>query len=91
MEGIYIVILFKENMSGFYLCLSQWVTFFNSNYGKIKKELNDRVVKWLRKKIAKLGPFNYDPVRLYDSYEPHLNYEDTNIISKYYEITILIS
>jgi len=84
-KGIYVCILFKEDMSGFYLTLNQGVTYLNKNYAKIKIPLNREVKKWILGKIESKKDFIEDSIALYSSKEAHLNYEDTTIISKYYE------
>ena len=62
--GLYIVYLFKKDMSGFYLTLDQGITYFTDAYGKKKYESARKVVKYFQdhinddyfsKELIKLG------------------------------------
>ena len=48
--GLYIVYLFKKDMSGFYLALSQGITYFADNFGRKKYEAARKVVKYFQER-----------------------------------------
>ena len=84
-KGLYIVYLFKCDMSGFYLSLNQGITNFNNLYKKDKYKNALKVADYFRKEIDD-NYFSKDPIDLGKSDKSNLGkgYECTNIISKYY-------
>ena len=46
--GLYIVFLFKKDMSGFYLALSQGITYFTDTFGRKKYESARKVAKYFQ-------------------------------------------
>lgn len=84
--GLYIVYLFKKDMSGFYLALSQGITYFNDTFGKKKYEAARKVVKYFQERIED-SYFSKQLISLFDTRKGTLGYgyEQATILSKYYE------
>ena len=84
--GLYIVYLFKKDMSGFYLTLDQGITYFADNFGKKKYEAARKVVNYFQERIDD-DYFSKDLIKLGGTSKGTLGYgyEQTTIISKYYE------
>jgi len=85
-KGIYVVLLFKEDMRGVYLSLNQGVTYYNEVIKSNKIGINKMAIKFVRDNLYPINGFVKGPIKIYNSKVNHLNYEDTNIISKYYSI-----
>ena len=85
-KGIYIVLLFKADMSGVYLSLNQGVTYYNEVIKSNKIDTNKIAIKFVRYNLYQINGFVIEHIKIYNSRTSHLNYEDTNIISKYYSI-----
>ena len=84
--GLYIVYLFKKDMSGFYLTLDQGITYFTDAYGKKKYESARKVVKYFQDHIND-DYFSKELIKLGGTSKGTLGYgyEQTTILSKYYE------
>lgn len=84
-KGLYIVFLFKSDYSGVYLSLNQGITHFKENYGENKYKYARKVSKYFADMIS--SPlFNDDPIYLVSNHGDLGNgYENTNILSKYYD------
>ena len=84
--GLYIVYLFKKDMSGFYLTLDQGITYFADNFGKKKYEAARKVVNYFQERIDD-DYFSKELIKLGGTSKGTLGYgyEQTTIISKYYE------
>ena len=84
--GLYIVYLFKKDMSGFYLTLDQGITYFADAYGKKKYESARKVVKYFQDHIND-DYFSKEMIKLGGTSKGTLGYgyEQTTILSKYYE------
>ncbi len=79
--GIYVVYLFKADMSGFYLCLGQGITNFEK-FGKHKDEIMLKVANYYKEKIT--SDFSKDDISLLSSTSNGKGYEKVNILNKYY-------
>jgi len=85
-EGIYVVYLFRKDMSGFYLTLSQGITYFTENYPKKPLALARHTADAIRSMHwMPTHPFSSNPIQLIsESYPRGKGYEASNIVSKYY-------
>lgn len=82
-KGIYIVYLFKADMSGFYLCLGQGVTNFEK-YGKDKTEYMVKVADYFKRKTD-TEIFSKKGIELNSRTSIGKEYGKVNILSKYYD------
>lgn len=82
-KGIYIVYLFKTDMSGFYLCLGQGVTNFEK-YGKNREEYMVKVANYF-KKLTDTQIFSKNGIDLNSRTPIGKNYCKVNVLSKYYD------
>ncbi len=83
-RGIYIVYLFRKDMSGFYLSLNQGITHFGNKYKRKKYEYARKVADYFRNEIGDeyfdKGDIDLGGAKGSRGY----GYQETNIISKYY-------
>lgn len=79
--GIYIVYLFKADMSGFYLCLGQGITNFEK-FGKDKGIIMYKVTDYFKNIIE--TDFSKDSINLLSKSSNGKGYEKVNILNKYY-------
>lgn len=82
-RGIYIVYLFKSDMSGFYLCLGQGVTNFEK-YGKNKTNYMIKVADYF-KKMTDTELFSKKGIDLNSRTSIGKDYGKVNVLSKYYD------
>ena len=84
--GLYIVYLFKKDMSGFYLSLDQGITYFEETYKRNKYEACKKVTSYFQERINE-SYFSKEPIDLVGTKRGTLGYgyEVSTIISKYYE------
>lgn len=83
-RGIYVVYLFKKDMSGFYLTLNQGITYFADTYRRRKYEYARKVADYFRNEIGD-SYFSKEDIDLNASSSTlGYGYQETNIISKYY-------
>ena len=84
-HGLYIVYLFKKDMSGFYLTLDQGITYFAKTYGRKKYEYVKKVVDYFQSHCGD-EYFSKESINLGDTKKGSLGYgyEVTTILSKYY-------
>lgn len=83
-RGLYIVYLFKKDMSGFYLSLNQGITYFANMFKRKKYEYARKVANYFKNEIGN-DYFDKDDINLCGtSGTLGLGYQETNIISKYY-------
>ena len=84
-KGLYVCILFRSDMRGFYLCLGQGMQFFKSLYGIEGLNYLSKMADYFRKQIS---------ANHFDNQEISLNvsrgsrgegFEKSVVISKYYE------
>ncbi len=86
--GLYMVYLFKRDMSGFYLSLNQGITFFEKEYGKQRYTNAALVADYFRSQIGETS-FSKNEIDITcgdKSKSLGYGYQKTNIISKYYPI-----
>lgn len=84
-KGLYIVFLFKKDMSGFYLALNQGITYFAKTYKRNKYECAKKVANYFKNEIGD-EYFSKDDINLCGLRGTlGYGYEETTIISKYYE------
>ena len=85
-EGLYVVYLFRSDMKGFYLTLSQGITNFEKKYGKDKYKYLEKVSNYFKQEFNKNIKFSKDPIDLNATRGSRgYGYEKSTIISKYYE------
>ena len=83
-KGLYIVYLFKRDMSGFYLVLGQGITHFADLYKKDKYKAARQVVKYFQDEIDD-NIFTKEPIDLCAKRgDLGYGYMKTAILSKYY-------
>lgn len=83
-RGLYLVYLFKKDMSGFYISLNQGITYYSETYKKKKYEYARKVADYFRNEI---GDEYFDKGDIDLGGTPGTlgyGYQETNIISKYY-------
>ena len=83
-RGLYLVYLFKKDMSGFYISLNQGITYYSDTYKRKKYEYARKVADYFRKEI---GDEYFDKGNIDLGGTPGTlgcGYQETNIISKYY-------
>lgn len=84
-KGIYIVYLFKSDMTGFYLTLNQGVTYFDKQFRKDKYIAATKVVEYFKGEIAD-NYFSKDNIILGKGRGTlGKGYEKNTIVSKYYK------
>lgn len=85
-KGIYLVYLFRADMSGFYLVLDQGITYFKRRFqGKAIYQNVNKVVDYFHEEIER-NSFSTDPIRLSNSNRKDLGYGycATAILSRFY-------
>ena len=84
--GLYIVYLFKKDMSGFYLALSQGITYFTDTFGRKKYDAARKVVKYFQDRTDD-AYFSKELIKLVGTRKGTLGYgyEQATVLSKYYE------
>lgn len=84
-EGLYIVYLFKRDMSGFYLTLDQGITNLERLYGRNKYKYAQKIAEYFKKEIG-VDLFSKDEISL-GSFKGDIGYgyEKTAIIAKEYK------
>lgn len=83
-RGLYIVYLYKKDLSGFYLSLNQGITYYENTYKRKKYECARKVADYFRDEIDD-HYFDKSNIDLGASYgDLGYGYQETNIISKYY-------
>ncbi len=88
-RGMYIVYLFKRDLSGVYLTLNQGITNFKDLYGHKAYEYANQVADYFRGLIES-PRFSKNRINLLsESQDKGFGYEQTNIISKYYDFSEL--
>jgi hypothetical protein len=87
-KGVYVVFLFKSDMSGFYLTLNQGITNFERKYNKRKYEYASKVSKYFQSILLDSNNFTNKPIDLISNKGSlGYGYEATTIISKYYNFS----
>lgn len=84
-KGLYIVYLFKKDLSGFYLTLNQGITYFAKSYKRGKYECARKVAKYFKDEIGD-DYFSKDDIDLGGTRGTlGFGYQETTILSKYYK------
>lgn len=84
-KGLYIVYLFKKDMSGFYITLAQGITNFENLYKNKKYEYAVKVSNYFKSQIDNTT-FTNSEITLGDGkHDLGYGYERTTIVSKYYK------
>ena len=83
-QGIYICFLFRKDMSGFYLGISQGITVFKNLFGKDKYKNIGQVADCF-KKMINTDDFSKDPIDLRSSNVLAKGCEFGTVISKFYD------
>ena len=84
--GIYVVLLFKSDLKGFYLSLGQGITNFKNRYQKDAYKNIEMVAQYFRNNINSSN-FNIASINLLTKKgDLGYGYEKGNIVSKYYDI-----
>ena len=84
-KGLYIVYLFKKDLSGFYLTLMQGITYFEKKYQRKKYEYAKKVANYFKDEIDD-NYFSKEEITLGGTRgNLGYGYERTTILSKYYE------
>lgn len=84
-RGLYIVYLFKKDMSGFYLSLNQGITYFADTFKRKKYEYARKVANYFKDEIGD-NYFDKGDIDLGGTTGTlGLGYQETNIISKFYK------
>lgn len=90
-KGVYLVFLFKKDLSGVYLSLNQGFEFIEKTFGKDKFLIAENAGKAIASLKANQD-FNTDPIDLGAKIgELGYGYQKSNIISKYYPLSIFNS
>lgn len=85
MRGIYVVYLFKKDMSGFYLTLNQGITNFENLYHSKKYEYAQKVSNYYKEELQDSN-FSKEDIHLGDGKKDMgYGYERTTILSKFYK------
>lgn len=85
-HGLYIVYLFKRDMTGFYLSLNQGITFFSQEYGQNKYNNAVLVANYFKSQIID-STFSKKDINITcgdNTKSLGYGYQKTNIISVYY-------
>ncbi len=85
-HGLYVVYLFKKDMSGFYLSLHQGITYFKERY---KKQSYDKAVQMAGHFRSLIGETRFSKTEIdlgSDKHDLGYGYQCTNIVSKYYHL-----
>lgn len=85
-EGIYVVYLFKSDMTGFYLTLNQGITNFERKFGRDKYKYLDKVTEYFKSEFEDTFDFSKGLISLNANKNTRGSlYERSTILSKYYE------
>ncbi len=87
-KGLYVVFIFRSDLKGFYLKLSQGITFFQRQYGKKKYDYAQQVADYFRSQIESPRFSKSEPDLNTKKNDLGYGYEKTNIISKYYDLSL---
>lgn len=83
-KGLYIVYLFKKDLSGFYLTLNQGITYFQKTYKRSKYECARKVANYFKEEIGD-NYFSKEDINLLANRGTlGFGYQETTILSKYY-------
>ena len=84
-EGLYVVYLFKSDMSGFYLTLNQGITNFKNLFDKNMYIYARKAVKYFQDELVNFHNFSTNRINLVSKTNSlGYGYEQTTILSKFY-------
>lgn len=84
-NGYYIVLLFREDMSGFYLSFNQGYTYFKEKYkAKLGRQKVKQTAKIIRKLIEAPVGLALEEIDLASTNDLAVGYESGHILGKYY-------
>ncbi|MGI6713840.1 MAG: MrcB family domain-containing protein [Bacilli bacterium] len=83
-RGLYMVYLFKKDMSGFYLSLHQGITYFEKRFKRKRYQYARKVADYFRSEIGDEYFDRGEIDLLASSASLGRGYQETNILSKYY-------
>jgi len=83
-EGLYVVFLYKRDMSGFYLSLNQGITNFEKQFKANKYKNAVKVADYFKSQLEDTTFSKNDISLLSEKNSLGFGYEKTNVISKYY-------
>lgn len=84
-KGLYIVYLFKKDMSGFYISLNQGITNFENLFKTKRYEYAMSVANYFKSQIEGVSSFSSNEISLGGIRgDLGYGYERTNVLSKYY-------
>lgn len=85
-NGYYLVYLFKEDMSGFYISLNQGYTYFHEKYGAKEGRIKiQHTANSIRSKVAVPAEYNLTHIDLGSNRDLAMGYEKGHIYGKYYD------
>lgn len=80
-QGLYMVFLFKKDMSGFYLALGHGITYFEKKFGSEKYAMARQMVEYYKTQIDP-GSYSFEPIDLGASKNQlAYGYEQATVIS----------
>lgn len=84
-KGLYVCVLFRADMKGFYLGLGQGQEFFKSNFGSEGLKYLEKMADYFRNHL-KINSFNLNQIDLkINKGSRGEGFEKANIVSKYYK------
>ncbi|MEY9975687.1 MrcB family domain-containing protein [Lysinibacillus sp. RC79] len=91
-NGYYLVYLFKEDMSGFYISLNQGYTYFREKYGAKEGRIKiQHTANLIRSKVAVPAEYNLTHIDLGSNRGLAIGYEKGHIYGKYYDASSIPS
>ena len=90
-RGLYIAILFRSDLSGFYISLNQGITNFKEKFKSKRHYYAEEVAKYFRSQITSQTFRLYSINLLSKKSDLGYSYERANIFAKYYEMNKLAS
>jgi hypothetical protein len=85
-EGLYIVYLFRSDMKGFYLSLSQGITNFERKFGNKKYKYLEKVSNYFQNELREDSDFSFDQIDLLAKRNSRgFGYEKSTILSRFYK------
>ena len=82
-KGLYMVYLFKEDMSGFYLTLNQGITYFSNEFGNRNSNNKAALISNYFKRQLPINTFSTNEITIGAGSKAE-GYAATTILSKYY-------
>jgi len=83
-KGLYLVYLFRADMTGVYLSLNQGFTFFKQRFGRDANSRISKVAEFARLSLDSSSGLSFDPIDLRGNGSLASGYEDGHICGIYY-------